>query len=184
MPQFTNKTNIPSEHERLKNVLWKIILKINNDGSFFEKDKNFSDGSIPDILCVNFSRKILFVGDAKDAINETVGNKDTIERIYKYFRNAKKLVSPSSQCSKLSFTLITNNLKAANEWKTSLKKIAEYYGFCNRSDGSAEFQCIQINPKTWIVYSSGVLSKFSFGTLSHSDRIDFYSQNLLKLAKH
>jgi hypothetical protein len=181
MLQSTNKTTTPSEHEQLRNVLWEIILKINDDESCVKKYKNFSDGSIPDLLCVNLSRKILFVGDAKDATNETVHNSDTIERINKYFLNAQNCVSPSSQLSKLSFALITNNLKAANEWRTFLKKIAEHYGFCNRPDGSVEFQCIQINPKTWIVCSSGALSKFNFGTLSHSEQMNFWFHHLSKL---
>jgi hypothetical protein len=151
------QTKNQSEHERLKKELesWAIWGHCNT------KYSNFKDGSIPDVLRANISQEILFVGDAKDARNETVDKKSTTERIRKYFCNTNYVLSLSPlfsalqsqpHFSKLFFALATNDYEAANNWIIELEKIAESCGFSNCLDGSAKFQCIQINTMTWIVY--------------------------------
>jgi hypothetical protein len=69
----------------------KVLESWATNHGFATECKEFPDESIPDVLRTNRSKDILFVGDAKDVINEMIRNKEILKRILKYFHNARSL---------------------------------------------------------------------------------------------
>lgn len=99
-----------SDHDSLSDILTKIA---NSTGHTTKHQ--FPDGSIPDVLYLD-GRDELFLGDAKNAENETVSNKETTERIAGYIDSFFDYREENNK--HLGYiSIITNDLEAAYEWK-------------------------------------------------------------------
>jgi hypothetical protein len=98
------------EHERLKGELaaWANVR------GYAKVYSEFRSGNKPDVLRGTPNDKYLFVGDAKDATNETAENTDTVARISGYFRDFAILLGDPGYRGGL-LAIATNCVASARE---------------------------------------------------------------------
>ena len=90
----------------------------------------------PDVLLED-SNGNLFMGDAKDSENETVDNDATTKRIAKHIKEYSRIYK-RGEISGGCIAVATNELDAANEWKTWLNSACSHCGLINPSFSVSE----------------------------------------------
>lgn len=81
----------------------------------YKTKAKLSNKQVPDVLYLN-DNGAMFLGDAKDAENETVSNKETTERIAGYIDSFFEYKEINNKT--LGYiSIITNDLDAAYDWK-------------------------------------------------------------------
>lgn len=136
-----------AEHERLKAELtqWAIGL------GYATVYTRFESGSEPDVLRGNKEFHHLFVGDAKDASNETVDNADTLKRLHGYFVEYASLLGPEAFAGG-HLAIATNDGAEASRWCPVLNTLARTANLTGASGARPDFQSVETNPgRTWIV---------------------------------
>ena len=121
-------------HEKLKTRLAIFAQKHGYDHSpIFDLP-----GCTPDVFLASNQIDSVFVGDAKDSSNETVGNNQTLERIKKYIAAVKDCLI-AKQCKYVRFAIATNDEKAVDEWTETLEKLFEESGFMDSNSSVVSF---------------------------------------------
>ena len=121
-------------HESLRKTLIQYANKKN-----FTLDPSFElPDCQPDVFFESSQDNAVFVGDAKDSRNETVGNNQTLERIKKYIAAMKDCLI-AKQCKYVRFAIATNDEKAVDEWTESLEKLFEESGFMDSNSSVVSF---------------------------------------------
>jgi hypothetical protein len=105
--------------------------------------KGFADGSQPDVLCTSADGNSVFIGDAKDAENETAHKSETLRRIANYFHNAVKLVTDGKA---VVFVIATNDKDAAAQWANTLYVLSVRYNV------PTPFISQKISDNPWVVH--------------------------------
>ena len=131
-------------HESLRKTLIQYANKKN-----FTLDPSFElPDCQPDVFFESSQDNAVFVGDAKDSRNETVGNNQTLERIKKYIAAVKDCLI-AKQCKYVRFAIATNDKKAVDEWAKTLQALFEESGFVYKGFSFVFFFTIQFNG-AWI----------------------------------
>jgi hypothetical protein len=137
-----------SEHERLKSELAQWA----QSKSYTKVFSRFQNGGEPDVLRATPDNAYLFVGDAKDAKNETPDNSETLQRIWNYVQEFTRLLgNPSYKGGYIA--VATNSAQAAASWVIALNALARLAGITDGQGNGPTFKPIESKPgKTWIVY--------------------------------
>lgn len=106
--------NESNAHVRLENELRKCAYQLGYQYDY----EGFPENKIPDVLQHNGNR-YLFMGDAKVSRNETVGRADSAKQISGYIDVFIKLMR-DKKINGGFVAIITDDKKAANEWKSWL----------------------------------------------------------------
>jgi hypothetical protein len=96
--------------------------------------KRFLGEERPDVLAVDRSSKILFLGDAK--ATETPGNIATLARLTSYLR----ALSFTSDFDSVVVALCFGRSSEASAWNQNLKMVARESGITFRRSGHTQFQ--------------------------------------------
>jgi hypothetical protein len=146
--EILNEARPGQEHERLKRELttWAGAR------GYMKVYPQFQDGCTPDVLRTNVSRRFLFVGDAKDATNETADNANTLERISGYFKNFHDLLGPELY-SGGELAIATNDAQEATRWVGALNVLARQARIVAGDDSKPNF-AVEPLPEhsTWIIH--------------------------------
>ncbi|HRQ70517.1 MAG TPA: hypothetical protein PLW78_09490 [bacterium] len=146
--RILNETNIPGEeHERLKEVLGNWAKGL----GFSIGYASLPSGLRPDVLKSTSDKKYIFVGDAKDANNETVHNQDTLSRISNYILEYATLLTPNRHAGGI-FAIATNSAEAAVEWGKYLNIMTNIAKISGGQGLPPDYKVIKIDEKAWIVY--------------------------------
>lgn len=143
-----NETNIPGdEHERLEKALddWAKVL------GFSVGYDSLPSGLRPDVLKSTWDKKHIFVGDAKDAKNETVHNQDTLSRISNYILEYAALLTPNRYAGGI-FAIATNSAEAAAEWGMTLNIMTNIAKISGGQGLPPDYKVIEIDENTYIIY--------------------------------
>lgn len=137
-----------AEHERLEADLteWAIAQ------GYPAGQAGLPSGRMPDVLRYDPEMRHLFVGDAKNADNETPSNSATIQRIAGYVQEfGKLLTSPAVRGGIVA--IATNVAEEAEEWVLPLNLFCVMSGIKDVDGNGADFQVIKLDGKnTWITY--------------------------------
>jgi hypothetical protein len=133
------------EHERLKKELdqWAVLQ------GYSKAYRALPDGGEPDVLRVNPSKVLLFLGDAKDAENETSSRRDTLLRIQGYLGEYAALLETFKGGV---IAIATNNEDAANNWVGALNLLTKAAGIVGSDNAPPRFRVEQTGSSTWIAY--------------------------------
>jgi hypothetical protein len=128
------------EHKRLQSELekWARNIGYNKDGPRFK-------GRIPDVVLTNQDGDKLFVGDAKDAKNETVNNEEAVSRIKGYMEEFLRFIK-NGEYKEGIFAITTNDQDAAKKWCIFLNEISRDEGM------NFEIEKKE-HGSTWIIWS-------------------------------
>lgn len=137
-------------HVRLKGELSTWVAK--QFGKEFElKELAHLSGIRPDVLLWNSRDGYLFIGDAKNADNESPGKQETIQRIASYVDKFAELCR-ANKIKGGVIAIATNDADEAANWLSALNRLATSAGL-SLSDGSPpNFQIEHLNAQTWIVW--------------------------------
>jgi hypothetical protein len=97
------------------------------------------------------SADTVFLGDAKDAENETVHRDETRLRIFRYMRGLAEMFR-SGKARSAAFMIATNSAEAADDWTTQLTLMAAYAGLRHVEGHVKAFQVGQHDAQTWLVF--------------------------------
>ncbi len=130
------------DHARLKEVLRQAAL-----ANGYAQEIEFGFGE-PDVLLFDPNRKFLFIGDAKNAENETAFTLSTAFRINRYMRGFSALAGQAilGGC----FAIATNDEKRAAEWAQTLRTMAMLNGLQTDTGDLLEFRVEQWDAQTWV----------------------------------
>lgn len=104
----------------------------------------------PDILILDRTNKILYVGEAKNADIETDKNTKTVSRI-RFYLILIQILLTRGLIDKAHFALITNQREVALSWQTTLTTIAAEVGLLSSTGGAATFQLTELPDQSfWI----------------------------------
>jgi len=133
------------EHERLRAELedWARIR------GFTDLYSNLPFGGCPDVLRTTADRKYLFIGDAKNAENETCSRLDTHSRILGYAFAFASLLNKGYYGG--YFAIATNDEIAVKDWVADLNDICRSAGI-SANGNPPDFKIDKINTDTWIAY--------------------------------
>jgi len=109
-----------------------------------------TDEVIPDVVKGDEVNRFLFVGDAKDAANETSEKEDTVSRLEKYFREFAKLLGQNWKGGTLA--VATNDKEAAVSWTRVLNDVAVAAGLSATGGARPNFTVYEYSSNTWIVW--------------------------------
>ena len=134
------------EHQRLRNELaawakWK---------GYTYPYGRLADEVIPDVVKGNDAKTLLFVGDAKDAENETSETGETVARIEKYFKVFSNLLGQQWKGGILA--LATNDRNEAVSWTSVLNNAASNAGLITGTGDKPNFSVYEYSSNTWIVW--------------------------------
>jgi len=135
------------EHERLKASLH---LWAETKG-YVTVYAELPNGARPDVLRTTKDEDYLFVGDAKDAANETPDNEDTLERLAIYIDEFSSLLgNPSYKGGMIA--IATNDAGIAEEWIPALNTLACKAGVTGPNGVRPCFKIIKLKDEnTWII---------------------------------
>lgn len=134
-----------NEHDRLVKVLGDLAVL----GGFVEDLSQALESLRPDLVRLNQWGGLL-VGEAKDANNETIHNKETLERIDLYLKGLVGYVKQYGKGSG-SFILATNSEWAAKDWAMALPFLCFSAGFLSSHGHIPSFAYQKMNATTFIV---------------------------------
>lgn len=135
------------EHDRLQSDLdaWAA------GRSFSNSYPALPSGKRPDVLRSDKEKKYLFIGDAKNAENETCKNAETCDRLDNYFKEFAEFISVGWQGGTLA--VATNTESDANNWVQVLNTLAMKNRLVNADQSRAVFRVEKISSKkTWIIF--------------------------------
>lgn len=135
------------DHKRLKEDLavWA------NSKGFVRVFSGFNDGTIPDVLRTDNSKQFVFVGDAKNADNETKNNPATLRRLQNYFTQFAGCLRQGYKGG--FFAIATNSESEAKNWIPALNFLAKAAGITGSLNRPAIFRVVRLaGKKTWIIY--------------------------------
>jgi hypothetical protein len=135
------------DHERLK----KDLAAWANSKGFVRIVPGFSDGTIPDVLRTD-NAKHVFVGDAKNADNETQDNPATLQRLQNYFEQFAACLRQGYKGG--FFAIATNSESEAKKWIPALNFLAKAAGLtAGTLKRPPSFRVVRlVGKKTWIIY--------------------------------
>jgi hypothetical protein len=113
--------------------------------------KSLPNGQRPDVLCFEETKRFLFIGDAKDAANETAGRTDTCQRLVGYFGEFGKCLLAGT-IDGGTIAIATNKESAANEWVLALNFIAILEGLKDGAGEGPDFKIDKPRANTWVIY--------------------------------
>lgn len=131
------------EHVRLQKKLDEWA-----QGKGFDEELNAIDGKRPDVLRRR-QKAFLFVGEAKDAANETADNDDSLSRLGNYIWSFSEALK-QGQIKGGVIAVATNDNAAATGWATALV-IAARLAKIRRSDGQGP-RVDDLGEKTWVAW--------------------------------
>lgn len=134
------------EHQRLR----KELSAWAEGKGYAHPYAKLNDGLVPDVVKGNNSEKHLFVGDAKDAANETSANEETLKRLEAYFREFARLLGSGWRGGTLA--LATNDKAAAVSWTQALNDVAMTAGLSGTGGTRPNFTVYEYSSDTWIVW--------------------------------
>ncbi len=134
------------EHQRLRNELAAWAKK---KGYTYPYGR-LADEVIPDVVKGNDAKTLLFVGDAKDAENETSETGETVARIEKYFKVFANLLGRQWKGGILA--LATNDRNEAVSWTSVLNNAAANAGIVSGTGDKPNFSVYEYSSNTWIVW--------------------------------
>ena len=131
------------EHKRIQNCLTKFA-----EENGFTEEVNFRSGLNPDVLHLKKNGQIrsLFMGDAKNAANETPGNSDTTDRFSKYISEFVWCLQ-NEEIDDGIIAVATNTYEAAMQWQEWLNNECAKVGLIDPS-----FEIKEIESKTYTIY--------------------------------
>lgn len=134
-----------AEHERLRRRLdaWA------KERGYAKAYKALPGGGEPDVLRVDEADKLLFVGDAKDAENETSDRRDTVVRIQGYLNEYADLLSTFRGGI---IAIATNEEDAAHDWASALNLLARFAGIVGPKGARPSFKVEKVDEGTWIAW--------------------------------
>lgn len=139
MNEISNTDESTSVHKGLVQTLKNISRQYG-----YYRESNFAKGMNPDVFLTNDWGKF-FIGDAKNAKNESPDNKDTLQRINRYIGIGYNRIRLAD------FTgghigILTNKKTTAFDWKPTLENMCRRYGVLHPI-----FNVNQISPKTYLI---------------------------------
>jgi hypothetical protein len=136
------------EHERIKAELdeWARARL-----GYEEVISGLPSGRRPDVLRYTRSSHDLFIGDAKNAENETPSNGATIGRIAGYVIEFSRLLTgPSVHGGTIA--VATNSEAEANDWVTPLTLFCCMSGIVDGDGREPDFRVQRIGDRTWVTW--------------------------------
>lgn len=133
------------EHERLRRRL-DVWAK---ERGYAKVYKALPGGGEPDVLRVDEADNLLFVGDAKDAENETSDRQDTLLRIQGYLNEFADLLSTFRGGI---IAIATNEEDAAQDWASTLNLSARFAGIVGPKGARPSFKVEKVDGGTWIAW--------------------------------
>lgn len=132
------------EHKRLESILdaWAVQL------GYEKRYTQLPNGQRPDVLR-DFNESV-FIGDAKDATNETPKTTQTLRRIDSYMQQFGYLLVRGYHGG--HFAIATNDGEVAQEWVAVLNLLAIKEGLSGPDHTAPNFKVLEVNEDTWIVY--------------------------------
>ena len=121
--RITESRKVESEHKRLQEDLKNWAIECGYPNSRQE----LPDGSKPDVLRYDSKNKMCFIGDAKDATNETPSNTETVKRIKNYIQQFAVLLD-EQKIHDGNIAIATNDEQAAKDWVIALKYFCDQVG--------------------------------------------------------
>lgn len=140
------------EHIRLRSDL-EAWVKATHGRDFALKTLNsLPNGLRPDVLLWNSRANYLFIGDAKNASNETSSNAATRNRIRDYFFEFARLCREGKNSGGL-LAIATNDAGEAAKWVPTLNEFARDAGLARAGSGEPDFKVVapEGTSKTWII---------------------------------
>jgi hypothetical protein len=138
---------VSPEHERLKGDLneWAIAK------GYPEVINRLPSGRSPDVLRFDPDVQHLFLGDAKNADNETPRNSNTTRRIAGYVFEYGTLLGGKIRGG--IFAIATNSEAEAQEWVLPLNLFCVMSQITDADGNRADFQIDKLEGKnTWIIW--------------------------------
>lgn len=134
------------EHQRLRRELntWAEMK------GYTHPYQKLTDELVPDVVKGNKANMHLFVGDAKDAANETAETEETVARLEKYFKEFAKLLRQNWKSGTLA--VATNDRDEAVSWTQVLNDVASAAGLGTSTGARPNFTVYQYSSDTWIVW--------------------------------
>ncbi|MEK8019164.1 MAG: hypothetical protein VSS75_020020 [Candidatus Parabeggiatoa sp.] len=138
---------VESEHKRLQEDLKNWAIKRG-----YPSPDELPDGSKPDVIRSD-ENESLFIGDAKDATNETPSNTKTVKRIKNYIQQFALLLDKKKRRAGI-IAIATNNEQAAKNWVTTLNTLCIEAGITDpRTNSEPNFDITKLQKKnTWIIW--------------------------------
>jgi hypothetical protein len=93
----------------------------------------------------------IFLGNAKDAENETGNRDETRRRVFRYLRALATLIHTGNVRGG-SFMIATNSPEAADGWTTQLSLMAAFTALRHIEGRVKAFQVAQYDDRTWLVF--------------------------------
>lgn len=111
-------------------------------------------GKQPDVLRRALYHPSLFLGDAKDATNETPNRSDTFERVNGYVQEFG-IHLRNRTYSGGQIAIATNSFPAARNWRMAMQRMTNWaYIVSLPSNGPVDFHITDVcNGQTWIIHS-------------------------------
>ncbi|MDX9976369.1 MAG: hypothetical protein RBU21_25565 [FCB group bacterium] len=135
-------------HERLRSELAAWAEK----QGYLRVYQHFANGAIPDVLRSTQDDSHLFVGDAKDASNETPDNAETLQRIWTYVKEFAGLLG-DPRYKGGTIAIATNSAQAASQWVLALNLLARMAKITGPNGSAPAFRIEEIQTgKTWVVH--------------------------------
>lgn len=134
-------------HKRLRGVLANLAT----DYGYQEELSQLPSGKRPDVLRYVREPGLLFVGDAKNSVNEPPSNRATLSRIASYVSEfAHLLGSPDVNGGLIA--IATDGEQAARDWVVVLNTLASINDIVAGDGGDPDFQVFPVDPQTWVTY--------------------------------
>lgn len=133
-------------HQRIQNELSKWAIQ----KGYSEKHTTLPNGQRPDVLRTDSEDNLVFIGDAKNADNETSRNSATVSRIYSYMSQFSNLVAGSYNGG--TFAIATNSHEEALNWRSSLNLMAALYSLVDANGRQPDFAVEKLSEHTWVVF--------------------------------
>ena len=140
---------VSNEHKRLQRDLDAWASSLNYPTVY----RSLPSGCEPDVLRHHSVSKMLFIGDAKNAENETASNSDTVQRIGGYIQEfANLLKGPSVRGGIIA--IATNDAQAAQDWVTTLNVLCTRSGITGGAENAPPHFTVQKlqDKNTWITW--------------------------------
>jgi hypothetical protein len=135
------------EHERLKSDLAEWA----ESQGYSKVYSSFKSGSRPDVLRATGNDHYLFVGDAKDAENETPEVEETLQRVEAYVKEFASLLGGGGYAGGI-IAIATNDEGAAEDWVDELNALARLAGITGSEGQQPSFSVLEYKPShTWII---------------------------------
>lgn len=135
-----------AKHERIVEKLELFAVGL----GFKKKQNSLNSGRRPDVLRME-GQKLLFIGDAKVADNETPSKKETATRIRNYVYEFSAMLD-QGEIEGGIIAIATDKLVAAKQWKQFLNKLAKWCDLMDGDRNPPDFQIKKLDTKIWCVF--------------------------------